>query len=166
MANGFVVNATRFDPYKNFKFTLEWDGREVLGVSKVGAIKRTTEVVKHRSGGEPSYSHKSPGRTDYDAVTMERGLTHDPAFANWAAQVSNPQGDALMDLNGFRKNVTLNFKNERGQTALRYFLFNAWVSEWTAAPDLDANANAVAVETLKLEYEFFTIENIEPDQSA
>jgi len=166
MANGFVVNATRFDPYKNFKFTLEWDGKEVLGVSKVGAIKRTTEVVKHRAGGENSYSHKSPGRTEYDAITMERGLTHDTAFAKWAAQVSNPEGDALMDLNGFRKNVTVNFKNERGQTALRYFLFDAWVSEWTAMPDLDANANAVAVESIKLEFEYYTVENIEPDQAA
>jgi phage tail-like protein len=97
---------------------------------------------------------------------MERGLTHDPAFANWASQASNPLGDPLMDLNGFRKNVTVNFKNERGQTALRYFLFDAWVSEWTAMPDLDANANAVAIESIKLEFEYYTIENTEPDQSA
>jgi phage tail-like protein len=166
MANGFVVNVNRFDPYKNFKFTVELDGREVLGVSKVSAIKRTTEVVEHRAGGENSFSHKSPGRTKYEGITMERGLTHDTAFAAWAALVSNPDGDPLVDLNGFRKNLTLNFKNERGQTALRYFIFNAWVSEWTALPDLDANANAVAIESLKLEYEFFTIENIEPDQSA
>jgi phage tail-like protein len=166
MANGFVVNATRFDPYKNFKFTLEWDGKEVLGISKVSSIKRTTEVVKHRSGGENSYSHKSPGRTEYDGITLERGITHDPAFAAWAALVSNPEGDPLMDLNGFRKNVTLNFKNEKGQTAYRYFLFDAWVSEYTALPDLDANANVVAIENMKLEFEYFTVENSEPDQSA
>jgi phage tail-like protein len=166
MANGFIVNANRFDPYKNFRFTLEWDGKEVLGVSKVSAIKRTTEVVKHRSGGENSYSHKSPGRTEYDAITLERGLTHDTAFAAWAGQVSNPESSDLMDLSGFRKNVTLNFKNERGQTALRYFLFDAWVSEWQALPDLDSNANVVAVENAKLEFEFFTIENQEPDESA
>ena len=166
MANGFVVNANRFDPYKSFRFTLEWDGQEVLGVSKVGAIKRTTEVVKHRSGGENSYSHKSPGRTDYDPITLERGLSHNAAFAAWALKVSNPEGDALMDLNGFRKNVTLNFKNERGQTALRYFIFDAWVSSWTGSPDLDSNTSVMAIESMTLEYEFYTIENIEPDQSA
>ena len=80
MAKGFVINAHRIDPYKNFKFRVLWDAKTVLGVSKVSALKRTTEVVKHREGGENSTDHKSPGRTTYEAVTMERGLTHDLEF--------------------------------------------------------------------------------------
>ncbi|MBC7701053.1 phage tail protein, partial [Aquabacterium sp.] len=85
MANtGFVVNATRIDPYKNFKFRVLWDGKPVLGVSKVSSLKRTTEVVKHRSGGQNSYDHKSPGRSTYEGVTLERGITHDLEFEKWA----------------------------------------------------------------------------------
>ena len=154
MANtGFVVNATRVDPYKNFKFRVLWDGKPVLGISKVGSLKRTTEVVKHRSGGENSYDHKSPGRSSYDAITLERGITHDLEFEKWANKVHSFQGDPVMDLNGYKKDLTLEVMNEKGQVALRYHMFNCWVSEFAAVPDLDANANAVAIEHIKVELE-------------
>ena len=153
MATGFVTNAHRVDPYKNFKFRVVWDGKTVLGVSKVSALKRTTEMVKHREGGENSTDHKSPGRTSYDAVTMERGITHDQEFEKWANLVHPYGGDAGMDLVNYKKELTLEVLNERGQVAKRYFLHNCWVSEFTAVPDLDANANAVAIEHLKVELE-------------
>ncbi len=153
MANGFVVNAHRFDPYKNYKFRVIWDGRPVLGVSKVGALKRTTEVVKHRSGGENSTDHKSPGRTTYDSLTMERGITHDLEFEKWANLVHPFNGDTAMDLVNYKKELTLEVMNEKGHVAKRYFLHNCWVSEFTAVPDLDANANAVAIEHIKIELE-------------
>ena len=76
----FSVNATRIDPYKAFKFRVKWDGRYVAGVSKVGSLKRTTEVVKHRDGGDESSSRKSVGRTVFYAITLERGFTHDTDF--------------------------------------------------------------------------------------
>ena len=85
----FSVNAQRFDPYKNFKFRVKWDGRYVAGVSKVSGLKRTTEVVEHREGGDPSTSRKSPGRVTFEAVTLERGLTHDVEFERWANRVWN-----------------------------------------------------------------------------
>jgi len=153
MANGFVVNAHRYDPYKNFKFLISWDGKVVLGVSKVGALKRTTEVVKHRGGGENSFDHKSPGRTTYEGLALERGLTHDPEFEKWASSVHSYAGDPTMDLAGYKKELTLELLNEKSQIAKRYFLHGCWVSEYTALPDLDANANAVAIESMKLELE-------------
>lgn len=154
MANtGFVVNTHRVDPYKNFKFRVLWDGKPVLGVSKVSTLKCTTEVVKHRSGGENSHDHKSPGRTSYEAVSMERGLTHDTEFEKWANRVHSFDGDPVMDLAGYKKDLTLEVMNEKGQVALRYHLFRCWVSEFQAVPDLDANANAVAIEHLKIELE-------------
>ncbi|MBA2362499.1 MAG: phage tail protein [Chloroflexia bacterium] len=151
----FTVNPTRFDPYKNFKFRVRWDGRYVAGVSKIGALKRTTEVVKHRDGGDPSSSRKSPGRTEYDALTLERGVTHDTEFEKWANKVWN-FGAGLggeVSLRDFRKDVIVEVYNEAGQLALAYRLFRCWVSEYQALPDLDANANAVAIQTLKLENE-------------
>jgi phage tail-like protein len=168
MANGFVVNAHRFDPYKNFKFRVLWDNQPVLGVSKVGALKRTTEVVKHRSGGENSIDHKSPGRTSYDAITLEQGLTHDPAFEAWASTTHTYAGDAMMDLDGYKKELTLEVMNERGQVAFRYFLHACWVSSYTAIADLDANANAVLIQSLTVELEGWERDTAttEPDEAA
>lgn len=151
MPKGF--NSTRVDPYKNFKFTIAWDGKTVLGVSKVSALKRTTEVVKHRDGGDNSTDHKSPGRTSYDALTLERGLTHDPEFEAWANKVHQFAGDAAMDLAGYKKELTLSVMDEKGHVVFRYFLHNCWVSEYTSMPELNANANAVAIESLKIELE-------------
>ena len=151
----FTVNALRFDPYKNFKFRVKWDGRYVAGVSKVGALKRTTEVVTHRDGGDPSTSRKSPGRTEYDAITFERGVTHDVEFEQWANKVWN-FGSGLgaeSSLKDFRKDITLEVYNEAGQPAIVYNLYRCWVSEYQPMPDLDANANAIAIEHIKLELE-------------
>ena len=152
----FTVNATRFDPYKNFKFRLKWDGQYVAGLSKMsGGLKRTTEVVKHREGGDPSSSRKSPGRTEYDAITLERGVTHDTAFETWARKVWN-FGAALgaeVSLKDFRKDIILELYNEAGQLAIAYKIYRCWVSEYQAMPDLDANANAVAIQHIKLENE-------------
>ena len=151
----FTVNPARIDPYKNFKFRVKWDGHYVAGVSKVSGLKLTTEVVKHRDGGRPSTSLKSPGRTEYDAITLERGVTHDPDFEAWAAtvwQIGAGLG-AEVSLASFRKDVILDFYNEAGQLAISYLIYRAWVSEYQALPDLDANANAVAIQHLKLECE-------------
>jgi phage tail-like protein len=151
----FSVNASRFDPYKNFKFRLRWDGRYVLGVSKVSALKRTTEVVEHREGGDPSTSRKSPGRSKYEAITLERGVTHDEEFERWANKVWN-YGAGLgveVSLADFRKDVMLEFYNEAGQLTIAYKIYRCWVSDWQALPDLDANANAVAIQSIKLENE-------------
>ena len=151
----FSVNAQRFDPYKNFKFRVKWDGVYVAGVSKVSALKRTTEVVKHREGGDPSSSRKSPGRTEYEAITLERGVTHDKAFEQWANKVWN-FGSGLgaeVSLKDFRKDIILEVYNEAGQLAIAYHLYRCWPSEFQAQADLDANANAVLIQTLKLENE-------------
>ena len=168
MAKGFVVNAHRTDPYKNYKFQILWDNKAVLGVSKVSSLKRTTEVVKHRSGGENSIDHKSPGRTSYEGITLERGITHDLDFEAWANLVHAYAGDAAMDLDGYKKELTLEVMNEAGTVALRYFLHACWVSEWTAMPDLDANANAVAIENMKIELEGWErdVDTTEPDETA
>jgi phage tail-like protein len=151
----FTVNPLRFDPYKNFKFRVKWDGRYVAGVSKVGGLKRTTEVVKHRDGGDPSTSRKSPGRTEYEAITVERGVTHDREFEQWANKIWN-LGSGLgteVSLRDFRKDIIIELYNEAGQLAIAYKVFRCWVSEYQALADLDANANSVLIQHLKLENE-------------
>lgn len=170
---GFTKNAHRYDPYKNFKFRVKMeigDGnyKTVLGVSKVSTLKRTTEVVTHRHGGDNSRDHKSPGRTSYEAITMERGITHDRDFEKWANMVHPYAGDAAMDLVKYKKNLLLEVMNEKGHVAFRYELYDCWVSEYTAMPDLDANANAVAIESLKIELEAWKRDTTtqEPDEAS
>ncbi len=151
----FSVNTHRFDPYKNFKFRVKWDGKYVAGVSKVSSLKRTTEVVEHREGGDSSSVRRSPGRTKYEAITLERGVTHDPEFEKWANKVWDYGAGlgAESSLKDFRKDVIIELYNEAGQLALAYKVFRTWVSEYQALPDLDAGANAIAIEHLKLENE-------------
>ena len=149
---------------------MKWDGRTVAGISKVGGLKRTTEVVKHRSGGDPSTSRKSPGRTEYDAISLERGVTHDVEFEQWAGKVWNfgaagPPGGQEVSLKDFRKDIRIELYNEAGQVALAYNVFRCWVSEYQATPDLDANANAVAIQHIKLENEGFERDQSVPEPS-
>jgi phage tail-like protein len=151
----FTINPTRFDPYKNFKFRIKWDGKYVAGISKVSALRKKTEVVPHREGGDPSSSRKSPGRTEYDAITLERGVTHDLEFEKWANKVWD-YGTGLgseVSLKDFRKDIILEMYNEAGQPVISYKIYRCWVSEYQALPDFDANANAVAIQTIKLENE-------------
>ena len=151
----FSVNAQRFDPYKNFKFRVKWDGRYVAGVSKVGALKRTTKLVEHREGGDPSTTRKSPGRTEYDAISLERGVTHDLEFEQWANKVWNFGAGlgAEVSLADFRKDIIIELYNEAGQLAIAYKVYRCWPSEYQALPDLDANGEGVAIQMLKLENE-------------
>src|SRR5437667_6237350 len=155
----FSVNTSpqRFDPYKNFKFRVKFGDSPnfVAGISKVGGLKKTTEVVKHREGGDPSSSRKSPGRTEFDAISLDRGVTHDLEFEKWANKVWN-FGSGLgseVSLKDFRKDIYIEVYNEAGQLALAYKVFRCWVSEFQSLPDLDANANAVAIQHIKLENE-------------
>jgi phage tail-like protein len=151
----FTVNATRFDPYKNFKFRVKWDGKYVAGVSRIGPLVRVTEVVEHREGGDPNSTRKAPGLTKYEPIILERGVSHDTAFEEWANLVWR-LGAALgteVGLKDFRKDIILEFYNEAGQLALAYKVYRCWVSEYQALPSLDANANGVAIQHIKLENE-------------
>jgi phage tail-like protein len=139
------------DPLENFKFKVKWDGRYVAGVSKVSALRRTTEVVQHREGGDSGAIRELPGRTKYEPITLERGITNDTEFEKWANLAANPA--AGPGIANFRKDVILDVFNEAGQKVLSYLIHRCWVSEYQALPALDANADAVAIEHIKLENE-------------
>lgn len=151
----FTVNPQRFDPYKNFKFRLKWDGRYVAGVSRVSALRRTTEVLEHREGGDASTVRKSPGITRFEPITIERGVTHDLEFERWVNKVWDLGGGLGLEvsLKDFRKDVLLEIYNEAGQLAIAYKIYRCWPSEYQVLPDLDANSSAYAIQHIKLENE-------------
>ena len=154
MANGFVKNAHRYDPYKTYKFQVAWDGKVVLGVNKVGPLKWASTPITYRSGGDDSFETKSPGQIKYDGITLERGVTHDLEFEDWARKVhAYARGDRGKGMVDYKKEMELTVMNEAGQPVIRYFLHGCWVSEFTTMPQLDASANSVAVESIKLETE-------------
>ena len=151
----FTVNTDRFDPYRNFKFRIRWDNKYVAGVSKVGGLTRTTQVISHREGNDPGSSHKSPGQTDYGPITLERGVTYDEDFEQWANKVwmhSNASGQEV-SLKDFRKDIVIELYNEAGQMVIAYHVHRCWVSEYTALPELDASGNAVAIQSMTLHHE-------------
>lgn len=151
----FSVNPNRIDPYKNYKFRVKWDGKVVAGVSKVSGLKRTTQVILHREGGDPSAVHKMPGTTEFEAITLERGVTHDTEFEKWANKVWN-LGAGLgteVSLKDFRKDIVIELLNEAGQVALAFQVFRCWVSEYSVLPDLDSNSNTLAFESIRIENE-------------
>jgi phage tail-like protein len=149
----FTVNTHRFDPYRNFKFKIKWDNQYVAGLHKCSALRRTTEVTEWREAGDPTGSRKLPGKTKYEAITLEVGVTHDTAFEDWANLVNNFQGDAAMSLKNFRKDMTIDVFNLAGQKVLSYNVYRCWVSEYQGLPDLDAAGNAVMIQSIKLENE-------------
>lgn len=149
----FTVNSERYDPYRNFKFRVKWENQYVAGLSKCSALKKTTEMTEWRESGDPSTGHKLPGKTSYDAITLDAGVTHDATFEEWANKVNNFQGDAAMSLKDFRKDVTIDVFNLSDQKVLSYNVFRCWVSEYQALPELAADGNAVMIQTIKLENE-------------
>lgn len=149
----FTVNPHRTDPYKHFKFRVVWDGKPVAGISKVSALKRTTDVVEHREGGSLNITQRAPGLTRFEPITLERGVSHDPEFENWANLVWSPDAGAEVALKSFRKDIAIELFNEAGQLALRYKVRRCWVSEYTALSELGANTSCAAFQQLVLQHE-------------
>jgi phage tail-like protein len=155
MSTRFSVNSDRHDPYKNFKFRVKWDGKYVAGISKVSALSRSTTPIEYREGGDPSSTRKTPGQTKYEPITLERGVTHDPEFEQWANKVWNwGSGEGTeVSLKDFRKDIIIEVYNEAGQPAIAYNVYRCWVSEFKALPDLDAKGSEIAIQTIKIEHE-------------
>ena len=151
----FPVNSERIDPYGNFRFQLLFGPDVVAGVSKVSGLKRTIEPIQHRDGGDLSTKRLSPGLTSFEPITVERGISHDNAFEEWALSVYNPEGAGLISLANFRKDITIELYNLQGVKVRAWNAFRCWVSEFTAVPELDANAGAIAFESIVIQNEGF-----------
>jgi phage tail-like protein len=149
----FPVNTHRFDPYKNFKFRVKWDGKYIAGVSKVSALKRSTVPIVHREGTDPSSSRLSPGSWQFEPITLERGVTHDLEFEKWANVSHSMDGDAAMSLKNFRKDIIIELLNEQGTVVKAFKVYRCWVSDYQVLPDLDSNGSAVAIESIVLQNE-------------
>ena len=149
----FTVNTHRFDPYKNFKFRVKGDGKYVPGISKISPLTRMTEAVIHREGGDPSNFRLSPGTTKYEPIVLERGLSHDTAFEDWANMVFNKSGDSGMSLKNYRKNIVIELLNLQGVKVMAFNVYRCWVSEYQSLPELDANSKCIAIEKIVLQHE-------------
>ena len=155
MGKPFTVNIGRYDPYKTYRFLVYFSPSTtpVAAVSKVSSLKRSSDVIDYKEGGD-AIILKGLGRMKYEPITMERGVTFDTDFEDWAnaAQVLK-SGSASTSLAKLRKELSIVLLNEEAQPVHRYFVHRCWVSEFQALPDLDAGANAIAIEHIKLENE-------------
>jgi phage tail-like protein len=163
----FTVNPARLDPYKNYKFRVKWDGKYIAGISKISALKKTTDVIEHREGGDLSIAHKSPGQIKYEPIILERGITHDTDFEKWANKISdlNRSRGEEVSLKDFRKDIIIELYNEAGQLVIAYHVYRCWVSEYQSLPDLDANSGVVAIESIRLENEGWQRDNATTEPS-
>jgi phage tail-like protein len=148
----FTVNPHRRDPYKRFRFRVRWDGEYVAGVSRISGLRRATDVVTHRDGGELNQQRRSPGLTTWEPITLERGRTHDPEFERWASLVHEVSTGGVA-LAAFRKDIAIDLFNEAGQKVMSFLVYRCWPSEYTALGQLDARVSEVAFETLVLQHE-------------
>lgn len=166
-----MPEVTRRDPFKNFRFRVKFSGETtyIAGISKVSGLKRTTEVIRHRDGGDPGTSRKLPGRTEYEAITLERGCTTDTALEEWANRVwslKNSAGGLETSLKDFRRDLIIDVFDESGQQVLSYSVHDGWVSEYQGLPELDAGSNGVAFEYIKVEHHGWVRQHTNPPQES
>src|SRR5678809_1069266 len=149
-------------PFKNFRFVVYFPGspNPVAAVSKVSTLKRTTEVVSHRDGGDVSTPRHAPGATKFEPITLERGVTLDIAFETWANLVFSTDSNGTVSLADYKRDITIEVRNVAGDPVVKYLVTRAWVSEFVALPDLDANANAVMLEHVVIQNEGWHREDV------
>lgn len=160
----FTAEVLKYDPYRNFKFLIKWDGKYVAGVSRISALTQSVEAIEWRTGGDPSSGQMLPGQTKYEAITLERGKSADPAFVDWMNTVStwNARGGTDAEhTRAFRKDIVIEMYGLSSELVASVQVYAAWPSRFTALPDLDAKANDVAIETLELQHEGFVITHTE-----
>jgi phage tail-like protein len=154
MSKPFTVNTNRFDPYKQYRF-LVFFGQStapVAAVSKISAVKRSSDVIEYKEGGN-AITLKGLGRTKYEPITLERGVTQDTDFLDWADFAQKlDQGHPNTSLANLRKEIRIQLLNEAGQAVLQYLVHRCWVSEFQAL-ELDAGSTAVAIEHIILQNE-------------
>lgn len=155
MAQGFFVNSHRFDPYKQFKFRVKWDGRYIHQIIRVSGLNRKTEVVTHRPGNEAGVVRKSPGQTVYEPIKIERGRTHDTAFEEWVNKVYNfgSGGGSEVSLADFRKDIVIELYNEAGQLVMAFKVYRCWPAKYSAVNQFDAMSKEIALEIIVLDHE-------------
>ncbi|MEV5311811.1 phage tail-like protein [Streptomyces glaucescens] len=166
-----MPEVTRRDPFKNFRFKVKFSGETayIAGISKVSGLKRTTEVIRHRDGGDPGTSRKLPGRTEYEAITLERGCTVDTAFEEWANRIwslRNSAGGLETSLKDFRRDLIIDVFDEAGKQVLSYSVREAWVSEYQGLPELDAGSAGVAFERITVEHHGWVREKTSPPEDS
>lgn len=149
----FAANTHRVAPYKRFKFRVKWEGKYIPGITRMSGLRRTTEPVPEREGGDPSVAAPGPGETTYQPIVLERGRTHDQSFEEWANKVHN-YGSGLgaeVSLADYQKDITVELLNEAGQTVMAFNVFRCWPSEYVALDELDATASETATESITLQ---------------
>jgi phage tail-like protein len=136
-------------------FVVKWDGKVIPGITQIGALRRKTEVVEHRSGEDSNRIRRSPGRTEYQPIVLKRPRTEDKEFERWANQVWK-LGSGFgteMSLKDYRKDILIEVRDDTGKILLAFRAYRCWPSEYVALKDSDGNHKSVALEILVLEHE-------------
>ena len=149
--------ASKFDPYRKFKFRIKIDGKVVAALTKCSALTVSVASTEFRSGEMDAFKQKLPGQVTFEPITLEQGVTDDKTFELWATAMANYMGNKGADSektpDDFRKDLDIEIYNLNNERVKAYRVYNCWVSKYTAVPDLDAASSDVMIQTLELQNE-------------
>ena len=138
---GKSATGLRLDPFQAFNFWVEIEGILVGGFSECTGLQVETEVETYAEGGLNDYTHQFRGRAKYAPLVLKRGLTLNDHLWRWHQNVI--EGDFE------RKNGTIYLLNATHIPVVWWNFRKAFPSKWTG-PELRANSNEVAVESIEL----------------
>jgi phage tail-like protein len=154
-----MPRASTFDPYRTFKFGVRFGDTTVAGMTKVSALSRTVTPNELKEGGDLLAPRQNPGAVHYEEVVLERGLTLDSSFEDWANAVLKLQQDPG-SVSGFKRTVFIDVYDMAGNPLKReskpittYKLNRAWITKYTALPALDAGTDGVGIQSITLHHE-------------
>lgn len=136
--------AKRVDSYITCYFSVEIDGIQEAVFRECSGLESEIEVLSYEEGGVNDHPHKLPGRAKFPNVTLKRGVTDSKDLWEWFS--GGIQGQIK------RKTVHIILCNAKGEEVRRWTFDGAYPIKWTG-PSLNANENAVAIETLELTHE-------------
>jgi phage tail-like protein len=151
--SSFRGNTHRLDPYKNFKLRVTWDGSSVPGVDRASPLGWQADVTEYRDGADPDTVHHLPGRIHYEAIALEREVTRDTAFEQWADQVRRLSPGAGQTGASYRKNIRVEVLDAAGRVVLAYDAYQCWPSGYRVLAGLDAAGRGRVTEELTLSCE-------------
>jgi phage tail-like protein len=134
---------SRNDPYRGFRFRVEFDHIMHGGFSRVKGLVRETKVEVRREGGVNDYEHRLVTQTSYGNLILERGLA-DPYLWNWH--------DKVVEGNVTRATLTVALHDESDAEVWRWLVERAYPVKWSGT-DFDAGATQVVVESVEFAHE-------------
>lgn len=134
-------------PYGKFRYKVEIDGLEAGGFSEASGFDASIDVIEYREGDMVQTPMKLPGLKKYGNITLKQGVADSMVMYEW--MIAGVEGEVE------RKTITITILDETETATASWQVINAWPAKYTA-PDFNATASEIAIETLEIAHEGMT----------